>query len=144
MKTEKENNFFEKIHCRFPYHDKELCLQLIEEGVLLSTDSAFKIIEELARITKDDRKGLEDGYLKDLLSMTSSKFEHPMKEMIVEVAKKMIDSEGITVDEAVSKLESVRKFPGQYSALSILYFSCNDKEEKLDPIWKDIINEWNK
>lgn len=144
MYSEKENNFFEKIHCRFPYHDKELSLQLIEEGVSLSTDLAFKIIEELARITRGDRKGLEDGYLQDLLRITSSKFEHPIKEMIVDVAKKMIDSEGITVDEALLKLENVRNFPGQYSALSILYFSCNDKKEKLEPIWKDIINKWNK
>ncbi len=54
------------------------------------------------------------------------------------------DGQKLSVNEAITKSEIVRGYPGQYSALNILYFSCDDIANKLDAINDSIITEWQK
>ena len=142
MKSNLEEQFIDRIDCNFPYRDNEQCLSLIDEAVSISANSIFKVIEELCRIPISDKQHVSEQYLLELLKLTAEKFENPLKEIIVGTATKMILEEELSVDEVISKMELVRQFPGQFSALSILYFSCNDKEEKLEPIWDSILAEW--
>ncbi len=144
MTTEEEDNFILSIHAKFPYHDKEECLRLIEKAASISFDSMFKVVEEICRIYEPDKSEIGSPYLHELLLLMASKFEHPLKSMIVDAASKMIDNQDLEVDDVSKRMEIVKSYPGQYSALSILYFSCDDTEEKLEPIWDDIIAHWKK
>jgi hypothetical protein len=81
--------------------------------------------------------------LVDLLAITANQLNHPLKELIVDTADKMIRSQELTVEDVILKMQIVQKYPGQFAALSILYFSCDDKDGKMEPIWKNIISEWN-
>lgn len=144
MINQADKAFIDKIDCNFPYHDKEACLRLIDEAASLSTNSMFFVIEELSRIPSYDGDKVTTDFLLDLLSKTKSKFNHPLKEMIVDTAAKMIQGQRLTVDEAILRMKSVKNYRGQFAALSILYFSCDDKEDKLDTVWDAIISDWNK
>ena len=139
-----EKLFLEKIDCNFPYHDRQESMRLINQAATLSANALFSVIEELCRIPDSKKASLSTFILLDLLTLTASKISHPLKELIVDAAEKMIRKQELTVDDVILKMQIVQKYPGQYAALSILYFSCDDKEEKLEPIWDRIISEWNK
>jgi len=144
MTEKSEILFLDKIDCNFPYHNRQESVQLINQAETLSTNALFKVIEELCRIPKSEKANVSTSELIDLLTLTSNKLNHPLKELIIDAADKMIREQDLEVDDVIWKMEIVEKYPGQYAALSILYFSCDDKEGKLEPIWDRIISEWNK
>jgi hypothetical protein len=144
MTNDIEIQFLDKIDCNFPYLDRQESLRLIAQASTLSTNALFSVIEELCRIPESQRSTVSTETLLNLLTVAASKLNHPLKEIIVDTADKMIRRQELTVDEAISKIQTVQKNPGQFAALSILYFSCDDKDGKLEPIWDNIINEWNK
>lgn len=143
MEENAELHFLNKIDCNFPYHDRQESLQLIEQAASLSTNALFSVIEELCRIPESERVTVSTETILDLLALTTSKLNHPLKELIVDTADKMICSQELTVDDVILKMQIVQKYPGQFAALNILYLSCDDKEEKLEPIWNNIVNDWN-
>ena len=144
MKKSQEEQFIDRIDCNIPYRENEQYLSLIDEAASISANAIFKVIEELCRIPASDKQNVSSQYLIALLKLTGEIFEHPLKEMILDASEKMIFEEELSVDEVILKMAFVRHFPGQFSALSILYFSCNDKEAKLEPIWDSILAEWKK
>lgn len=144
MTNQSDKAFIDKIDCTFPYHDKEACLHLIDEAAALSTNAMFFVIEELCRVRSSEKDKVTTDFLLDLLSKTKSKFHHPLKEIVLDTASKMIKRQELTVDEAISRMESVKGYKGQFSALSIIYFSCDDKEDKLEAVWDNIILDWKK
>ncbi|MEY3240003.1 MAG: hypothetical protein RIR11_1441 [Bacteroidota bacterium] len=143
MTNSTEIQFIDKIDCKFPYHDRQESLQLIEQAAALSPNALYSIIEELCRIPHSKRSSVATETLVDLLAITANQLNHPLKELIVDTADKMIRSQELTVEDVILKMQIVQKYPGQFAALSILYFSCDDKDGKMEPIWKNIISEWN-
>lgn len=144
MANQSDKVFIGKIDCNFPYHDKEACLRLIDEAAALSTNSMFFVIEQLCRLPSSDKGNVTADFLLNLLSVTERKFHHPLKEMVVDIASKMIQGQKLAVDEAISRMENVKNYKEQFAALSIVYFSCEDKEDRLDTAWNNIISDWNK
>lgn len=144
MTNDNEIQFLDKIDCNFPYQDKQESLRLIEQASSISTNALFSIVEELCRIPESERPNVSTETLLDLLTLTANKINHPLKRIIVETADKMIRREELTVDDVLLKMQTVQKYPGQFAALSILYFSCDDKDEKLESTWDNIISKWNK
>lgn len=142
MTKDTEIQFLDKIDCRFPYHDRQESIQLIEQAAALSPNALYAIIEELCRIPHSKRSSVATETLVDLLAITANQFNHPLKDLIVDTADKMIHSQELTVEDVILKMQIVQKYPGQFAALSILYFSCDDKDGKMEPIWKNIISEW--
>ena len=142
MKEDIEIQFLDKIDCNFPYQDKEESLGLIEQAATLSSNALFAVIEELCRIPESQRLTVSTETLLELLSLTALKLDHPLKDLIVSVADKMIRRQELTLDDAILKMQQVQRYPGQFAALSILYNSCEDGEGKLEPIWNKITHEW--
>lgn len=144
MTDDNEIQFLDKIDCNFPYTDRQESERLVEQAATLSTNALFSVVEELCRIPESDRSSVSNETLLDLLTLTASKLNHPLKNIIIDTADKMIRRQELTVDEAMLRMKTVQQYPGQFAALSILYFSCDDKEERLDPIWDSIRVQWNK
>ncbi len=143
MESEIEVEFFNRIHCKFPYKEKQKCIMLINEAANLSSNAIFSVIEELCRIPQSDREGVNSEFLLELLTYTANKFEHPLKEIVLDTAKVMINGHELEVDESIRRMKIIKEYPSQYAALSIVYFSCDDKEGKLEPIWENILKDWN-
>lgn len=143
MKALQELEFIDKIDSNFPYHDHAQCLKLIDEAISISPNAVFAVVEEICRIPDEDRENTSFLFLNDLLKTIDKKFEHPLKDLVFKIAKRMLQQEETPVEEAALNLERVRKYPMQYSAMNILYYSCFDDEGKLDQVWDSIIKEWD-
>src|SRR5574337_331624 len=144
MTLEEESISLDKIDCNFPYHDRQESLKLIDEASKLSPNALFGVIEELCRIPQSEKAGISATELLDLLTLTGEKINHPLKKLIWDIAEKMINSRELTVEEAISGMKSVSEYPGQFAALSIVYFSCDDKDQKLESLWEEICQNWKR
>jgi hypothetical protein len=144
MTTDKETRFIDSIDCRFPYNDKDECLRLIDEATGISVNAIFSVTEEICRIPISKKDKVEISYLLDLLTYTRDKFDHPIKDIVFDTADKLIRGQELTVDEAIGRMETVKKHRGQFAAMSILYFSCDDIDGRLEPLWDSIMTEWTK
>ena len=143
MITEKEIEFLDKIDCNFPYLDRKKCVNIINEANSISSNATFSVIDEICRIPQSERTKVTNETLFELLNLVEVSFKHPLKPAIIETAKKMINNELLEIENVISVMNRIREFKGQYAALSILYFSCNDDDEKLEIIYNEIINEWS-
>jgi hypothetical protein len=143
-----ENNFISEIDCNFPYADKEKCLNLINRASSISANAIFFIIQELSQPTYIQRReNLAAQVFIDLLNFTSNKFNHPLKDIIVDTAYKMIHDQYIGLEEAIIRMNEVKKYPGQLSALNTVYSSWNWEEleeEQIEVVYNNILVEWSK
>lgn len=62
--------------------------------------------------------------------------------MMQEVAEAIILKRLLPVDEVISRMKILAAGPPLFSALSILYFSGDDVEERLEPIYDRIQKRW--
>jgi hypothetical protein len=144
MTAEAETIFINSIDCKFPYSDRPACLTLINEAAALSINAIFFVVEEICRIPSSDRKNVTTDTLMYLLAQTETKFTHPLKELVLETARKMVKGQSLTADEVISKMEIIKKYKGQYAALNILYFSSRNNWERLIPVMDSITAAWTK
>jgi len=142
--TTDENIFLDRIDRNFPYNDRLESVKLIDQAAALSTNALFAVIEEICRQPHSEKTIVSKSVLVDLLNLTRDKLNHPLSPLILDVADKMVNGQEITVDDAIAKMKIVKKYPGQFHALSILYFSCDDVDGKLEPLWEDIMRDWKK
>jgi len=139
-----EKEFYDRIDCKFPYQDKSACLKLIDEAAFLPPNALFFVIHEICRVPTSEKDKVNSALLLDLLSYTTNRINHPLKEMVEQTARKMILGKELGVDEVISKMILIKNYHGQYSALNILYFSCDDIHGKLEPVMNEIHTHWHK
>lgn len=128
----KEIDFLNLIDCKFPYNNKQRCLDLIDQSLSISPNAVFAAIEEICRIPPSERQYVSEMLLLELLNVIDNKFEHPIKDMAFEAARSLIRKSEISVDDAIMKMEEIIKYPDVFSARNIVYFSCDDAEGKLE------------
>lgn len=143
MNILKELEFIDKIDGNFPYGNFKDCLKLIDEAISISPNSVFAVVEEICRIPDEDRITVAFLALKNLLNEVEKKFKHPLKEMVLKIANRMLAEQETTLEETLINLELVRKFPRQFASLNIIYYSCHGDEKKLNDSWNSIIKEWD-
>ncbi|MGI0118260.1 hypothetical protein [Zooshikella sp. RANM57] len=54
----------------------------------------------------------------------------------------ILSGKEIEVERVIELMEEFKKHNGQYCALSIVYFSCNDTEGKADEKYNQVIEQW--
>lgn len=138
---EREEDFIDAIDGSFPFDDLQECNRLITEAIQISPKAVFKVVQEICTIEEFQREDISDAELLSLLNEIKRKFEHPLKDMLLEVATKMVNGIELTSAEVLPKMEQVRKFPNLFPALWILTFSSYDTgvNEAKDNIYA----EWN-
>jgi hypothetical protein len=143
MNILKELEFIDNLDGKFPYENRNDCVKLIDEAISISPNALYAIVEEIARIPDEDREIIPFLSLLDLLKAIDTKFNHPLKKMILKVASNMVKGQETSLEETLLNLEEVRKFPRLFSALNIVYYSCFGDEKKLNAAWDNIIKEWD-
>jgi len=126
----------ELIDCCFPYGNKERCIELIDQSLSISPNAVYKVVEEICRIPASERQNVSETFLLELLNVIDNKFEHPVKDLVFEVARVLIKKGEISVDDAILKMEELVKYKDAFSARSIMYVSCDDTEGKLEKYFK--------
>lgn len=135
-----ETEFISLIDCRFPYHDCAESRRLIELGCSISSNAAFSIIEELARIPKSG--AVATSLRAELLLDISNRFEHPVKDLVVGVTKRLINGEHLSLPETLQAMNAVGAFRNEYCALNVIYFSVDDHWEDVDFLYDEITERW--
>lgn len=134
------NEFINKIDCRFPYHDLEACKALIQEGCSISSNAAFMILHEIARVPNGVEVSTERLFT--ILDAWDNAFDHPLKPLLIGITKEMILRRELTVENALRALDEIAKYRGEYNALNIAYFSCDDVEDLADNRHAQISKDW--
>ncbi len=141
MQSDREKILLEEIDCKLPYSDKDACMHFIDRAVLISLNAVFAIVEELCRIPS--RQSVSEIQLISLLDYVDSIFEHPLKPLVLNVASKMIRGEEVSVADAKANMNVVKNISGQFAALNIMYFSCDDETGEIETLYQDIVSDWN-
>lgn len=141
MEALKELEFIDRIEDNFPIENYLHCVKIIDEAITISPNSVFAVIEEICKNAATD--AVHEETLINLLKHIDKKFEHPLRKLLLETAQNVILDDNVSMEETIANMEKVRSYPGQYSALSVIYFSIEDVDGKLEKIWESITAEWN-
>lgn len=136
-----EAEFSDSIDCCFPYHAREKAIELMDRALQISTNAAFIVLYELCMPPRGTR--VKKKLLAELIDLWDAKVDHPLAQSIVPIARVMARGELVSVDEAKSVLETLAPFTGQYAALGIIYFSCDDRDGVLEAPVEEIRREWD-
>lgn len=137
-----ERKFIGEIDSRFPYDNFDRGRDLIDRGISISPHAAFRVLYELCLPAPRTREKLSEAQLKRFLYYWRSKCKHPAAAMMSEVAESLIAGRELSVEAAIDRMNDLEKYCGLYSALSILYMSCDDKFGLLEPIYAAINARW--
>lgn len=141
MRSEEE--FVGAIDCAFPYGNRASALALIEEACSISSNAAFMVVHELARRPGSSRAS--DSTCLALLDRVDARFSHPVKDLVLEVARRMVRREPVPFEECRAIMQEIAVHPGQFNALAVVYFSCEAAGmEAVDAIYENILAEWER
>jgi len=138
--TRSEAAFIREIDCRFPYDDEARASRLIEEAGGISANAAFMVVAEVvtpgrsAKVSVDRRLALLDEI--------ERAFDHPLREMVLDVARRVVRGEGFGQAEVVGFLRRVEGHPGQYDALRVVSSCPVDDFDEIDRIHEEIRARW--
>lgn len=133
-----EIQFIESIDASFPYDDEDKWMELIIKGGQISENASFMVLHEICRAPNEVTAELR---LK-MLYEWKKRYTHPIKDLVLESGKAIIEGRDIPVEIAMDYLKQISKFKGLYNALAIVYFSCNDINGNVDDFYHKIIKTW--
>ena len=138
--SDAETTYMDEIDCRFPYRDWDRCVDLIDRGIAISPNAAFGALHEICRPGASADVSAE--LLIRLFEYWNSQFRHPAAGMIGEVASAMIRGRRLAAEDVIARMRTLARHQGQYAALSILYFSCADSDERVEQTDAEIRSNW--
>lgn len=136
-----EADFIGSIDCRFPYSDTASALSLIEEGCEISGNAAFMVVHELTRLPVS--ASVDDATRLLLLDELEARLTHPLKGVVLDVARRMVRGESLPFEECCAVLNQIAAHPGEYNALGLVYFSCEESGMvAIDAVYNRILDGW--
>ncbi len=135
-----EVEFIDSFDCKFPYHDKAAWTGIIHESCKISANAAFAVLHEICRPPNSAQ--VSSSQLREIAEYWVRKVNFPLAHEVSKVAYRMIDNDSISVVDAMETMNLVAQHKNQYSALAIVYFSCNDAEGKADSTYEAIVSSW--
>lgn len=140
-----EQEFADSISCRFPYKQKSAAEALILQGWAISPNAAFCVLHEICRLPQSVH--VESIAQRALVEQWTSAGSHPLQSLLVKCANALIESKSIAWQDAVRIMNEIRRYEGQYAALSIAYFagdfSTSEGDAALENINNDIRQQWD-
>ena len=136
----KEHEFIEKIDCNFPYDDHEGALRLIELGCSISPNTAYMVAYEIVSVPRSVT--VSQARQKSLLAEWSTRFEHPLKDLVLVAAEHCIAKRTVPERDCLEQMEQVRRYPEQYNALAIVTSPCDDESGDVYRFGEEIYEEW--
>jgi hypothetical protein len=123
-----DDDFFQRIDCRFPYGNLAEASMLIEEARSISGDACFAVLEEICRRPRSTNVSQERQH--QLLSLWAQAVDHPLKEEVVPFALALVNGSRIPAATCAAAMKAVSNYSGQWSALSIIYFAVSDEDDR--------------
>ncbi len=133
-----EQEFIESIDFNFPYEDERKSVSLIELAREISSNAAFMVLHEIVRAPQEISSEAREALYKRWLN----EFSHALLPAVCEAAEAMLSGKELSVGRALELMGRLANENGQYNALSIIYFSCDDQEGKVDSLYSQIVEQW--
>ncbi len=137
-----EVEFIGWIDANFPYGRANVWPAVIKLGVSISSNAAFAVLDEICRPPHSYKPSLELRL--SMLAYWDQHFDHPLKSLVLPAARALVHDVCIPVDDAIAAMKEIAVWPGEYCALSIPYFACDDVEGHADKVHEDIRKSWQK
>nr|WP_143023968.1 hypothetical protein [Pseudomonas benzenivorans] len=137
-----EHEFISKIDCCFPYKAPMEWRRIVLRAPRVSSNAAFMVVHELCRPPRSI--DLPEKKARLIIEHLYRHFKHPLKSVLGKAIEAHITGKKLSVEKAGHLMRKVAAYPGQYNALSICYFSANDKQGKLDGLYDQIADNWTK
>ncbi|WP_170763954.1 hypothetical protein [Ruegeria lacuscaerulensis] len=135
-----EAEFSKSIDCAFPYANREKVIELVDVALSISTNAVFMVLEEICRPPQST--GVAKETLSDLIDVWSERVDHPLARSVVPIARLMLEGTHLSVYEAEKAVRKIAPFEGQYSALNIAYFSCDDTDGSVETVIHEVRGRW--
>ncbi|MEZ6037401.1 MAG: SMI1/KNR4 family protein [Planctomycetota bacterium] len=119
-----EEEFHNSIDCCFPYLDRAAAQALIDEALTISPAAVFDVVHELARRPRSSN--VPDAVCLALLDRIAGRVEHPLAAAVISVARRMVAREVLPFPECEALMRRIATFPGQWAALHVVYFACDE------------------
>ena len=133
-----ETQFIKSIDASFPYDDEEKWMELIIKGGQISENASFMVLHEICRAPNE----VSAEHQLRMLYEWKKRYTHPIKNLVLESGKAIIEGRDIPVEIAMDYLKQISKFKGLYNALAIVYFSCDDIDGNVDDLYNQTIKAW--
>ena len=135
-----ESEFIASIECKFPYRERAAAFEVATQACLLSPNAAFAVVDEVSRPPAGDHT---PEFAAELLSFIEQRLDHPLATQIIGLAQKRVAKRRVSVAESLFALRQAERFPGQYCALSVAYFACDDVDGTADQEFNRIVAAWD-
>lgn len=117
-------DFHASIDGCFPYLHQVAAPALIDEALAISPAAVFAVVHELARRPRDS--GVPDAVCLALLERIAARFEHPLAEEVLAVARTMVAGGALPFAECERLMRRIAAFPGQFAALNVVCCACDE------------------
>ncbi|NIX76087.1 hypothetical protein [Microvirga terricola] len=116
---------------------------MIDLGRAISANAVFAVLDEISRPPRSAKVSLPAQ--RDVMNYWRAGFDHPLAEDVSEVAIARIGGRCISTEQCLALMDTISHHPGQYAALSIVYFACErDETGEVDRRWDNINDQWRR
>lgn len=136
-----ETEFVEGIDCRFPYKNPLKWRRLVAQAPRISSNAAFMVLHELCR--PPSSVSVSYAEREKIFEHLANRFHHPLLSGLRPLILTVMRGELVSVSAAVAAMRRVARYPSQYNMLAICYFSCNDRNGRLDDLYESIVTKWS-
>ena len=134
-----EQEFLDQIDSRFPYHGN--WKRVVDTGKSISSNAAFAVLSEISSPPRGADTSSSDQMA--MVAYWRSGFEHPLAEEVSKVALARIEGRCLSTEHCLALMDAISHYPGQYAALSIVYFAFESYEDgEADRTWDEITSRW--
>ncbi len=137
-----EAEFDALIDCNLPYNNRAECERLMDVAKTISDEALFMVLHEICRGPRGANTTKEN--LAALAKTWQRKSEHPLTDALYQCAQTMIRGRWLSVSDAVNLANQIALHPGQWSALNIACFSCDDTDGHMEYRYDQIQSDWSK
>jgi hypothetical protein len=141
MLTKTEIEFCSQIDCSFPYLSPLKWRRAVAIAVNMSPDVAFTVIYELCCPGRGERVSITQR--KFIYAHLVKRFNHPLLKQLKLIINAQLNNKNVPVPKAAKGMRQVSKYSNAGTALSICYFSCDDRLGKNENLYKKIVEGWN-
>ena len=106
----------------------------------MSPDVAFTVIYELCYPGRGERVSIAQRKL--IYAHLVKRFNHPLLKQLKPIIYAQLNNKNVPVPKAAKGMRQVSEYLNAYTALSICYFSCNDRFGKNENLYENIVHSW--
>jgi hypothetical protein len=136
-----EVDFVGEIDCRFPYQAPIRWRRLSAQAARVSPNAAFMVFHEVCRVPRSVK--LDKAQAEEILRHLGQRFRHPLVRVIHPAVHAHISGKSLSESRASALMRKVARYPNQFNALAVCYFSADDVSGALDRAYNRIVQEWS-